>query len=199
MMDSSFSHIIQQVNLIDSSLLKDEIKLRRAGELFYQSSISLLAQADAALEEAKQQDIDLIDTPINNSFGQFLTSLTQQSISTAFLQKYLHPQNRAKYKRGASVKIQTLTSASAVDLFDLDLFESEVISLAHDEDIDACDREVTKCLESNTEISTLPQISRTTSLSIAQAFISLLFGDFELAQSGDFYDPERISVATRQH
>ncbi|MEO0012825.1 MAG: hypothetical protein RLZZ535_1214 [Cyanobacteriota bacterium] len=103
-MDYSFSSIIQQVNLIDSSQLRDEIKLRRSGELIYQGSVSLLAQAEAALEIAGQQDLDLIDIFIDNSFGQFLVSLTQQSVSTSFLQKYLKPQIRAQYERETSVR-----------------------------------------------------------------------------------------------
>ena len=78
-MDYFFSDIIQQVNIIDSSYLKDEIKLRRTGELFYLGSVCLLAQAEAALENAQQDNIDLINTPIDNSFCQFLASLTQQS------------------------------------------------------------------------------------------------------------------------
>jgi hypothetical protein len=198
-MDYSFRSIIQQVNLIDSSQLRDEIKLRRSGELIYQGSVSLLAQAEAALEIAGQQDLDLIDTPIDNSFGQFLVSLTQQSVSTSFLQKYLKPQIRAQYERETSVRIQAFTSTEAVDLFDLDLFKSEVVSFAsakpaHDENINACVDLVTKCLKTNTEISTLPQIARATNLSIAQVFISLLFGDFKLMQSGDFYEGFKIKV-----
>ena len=193
-MNDSFSSIIQQVKLIDSSQLRDEIKLRRSGELFYQGSVSLLAQAEAALENAQQQGIDLTDTPIDNSFEQFLASLTQQSISTSFLQKYLKPQIRSKYERETFHKIQSLTSSEAVGLFDLDLIESEVISLAHDEDINAWIERVTECLETNVEISTLPQIAKATNLSIAQVFISLLFGDFELVQSGDFYEGFEIQV-----
>ena len=83
-MDYSFGDIIQQVNKIDSSHIKDEIKLRRTGELFYLGSVCLLAQAEAALENAQQDNVDLTDTLIDNSFCQFLASLTQQSISTTF-------------------------------------------------------------------------------------------------------------------
>jgi hypothetical protein len=46
----------------------------------------------------------------------------------------------------------------------------------------------------NIEISTLPQIAKATNLSIAQVFISLLFGDFKLMQSGDFYEGFKIKV-----
>jgi hypothetical protein len=194
MMDYSFNNIIKQVNLIDSSHLRDEIKLRRSGELFYQGSLSLLAQAEAALENAQQDNVDLTDTLIDNSFCQFLASLTQQSISTTFLQKYLKPHTRVKYERETSVKIQSLTSSEAVGLFDLDLIESEVISIASDEDINAWIERVTKCLETNVKISTLSQIAKATNLSIAQVFISLLFGDFELVQSGDFYEGVAIKV-----
>ncbi|MEO0014786.1 MAG: hypothetical protein RLZZ535_3175 [Cyanobacteriota bacterium] len=194
MMDYSFNNIIKQVNLIDSSHLRDEIKLRRSGELFYQGSVTLLAQAEAALENAQQDNVDLTDTLIDNSFCQFLASLTQQSISTTFLQKYLKPDSKVKYERETFPKIQSLTSSEAVSLFDLDLIESEVISIASDEDINAWTRRVTKCLETNVKISTLPQIAKATNLSIAQVFISLLFGDFELVQSGDFYEGFAIKV-----
>jgi hypothetical protein len=83
-MDYSFSNIIRQVNKIDLSSLRDEIKLRRSGELFYQGSVGLLKQAEAALEMAQQQEINLADTKIDDSFSQFLASLTQQSISNSF-------------------------------------------------------------------------------------------------------------------
>jgi hypothetical protein len=196
-MDYSFSAIIQQVNKIDSSHLKDEIKLRRTGELFYLGSVCLLAQAEAALENAQQDNVDLTDTPIDNSFCQFLASLTQQSISTTFLQRYLKPQSRVKYERETFHKIQSLTSSEAVGLFDLDLIEPQVISLAHDENINVWVQRVTKCLESNIEISTLAQIAKATDLSIAQVFISLLFCNFELLQSGDFYEGFTIEVRSR--
>jgi hypothetical protein len=157
-MDYSFSNIIRQVNKIDLSSLRDEIKLRRSGELFYQGSVGLLKQVDAALEIARQQDLDLMETPVDNSFGQFLVSLTQQSVSTSFLQKYLKPQIRAQYERETSVRIQAFTSSEAVDLF-----KSEIASLAtaepvHDEDINAWVNLVTNCLKTKTEISTLPQL-----------------------------------------
>ncbi len=101
-MDYSFSSIIRQVNLIDSSELRDDVKLRRAGELFYQGSVNLLEQAKLALSVAQQQEIILADTSINDSFSQFLFSLTQQSISTSFLAKYLIPQPKTAYQRESS-------------------------------------------------------------------------------------------------
>ena len=136
-MNYSFSSIIQQVNLIDSSELGDEIKLRRSSELFYQGSINLLEQATIALSVAQQQEINLADTSIDNSFSQFLFSLTQQSISTSFLAKYLIPQAKKAYQRESSIKTQVLSSAEAISLLEADLIESEIISLAHDEDINA--------------------------------------------------------------
>ncbi len=190
----AFGSIIKQVNSIDSSQLRDEVKLRRAGELFYQGSVSLLAQAEAALEDAQQQEVDLTDTPIDNSFGQFLASLAQHNVSTSFLQKYLKPQIRSKYERESTIKIQSLSSVEAVNLLDFDLLESEVVSIASDEDINAWIDRVARCLETNSRIHTLPQIVRATGLSKAQVFISLLFGDFELVQSGDFYEGLGIEV-----
>ena len=193
-MDYSFGDIIQQVESVNSSSLSNEIKLRRSGELFYRGSLGILARAEAALDNVRKQDVDLTDTPVDNSFSQFLASLTQQSISTIFLQKYLKPQYRVKYERDAPVKVRSLTSTEAIDLFDLALVESEVASLAHDEDISAWVELVTKCINSNPQIDTLLEIANATGLSLAQVFISLLFADFELSQSGDFYDGFEIKI-----
>jgi hypothetical protein len=191
-MDYSFSNIIRQVNKIDLSSLRDEIKLRRSGELFYQGSVGLLKQVDAALENVQQQEVDLTDTIIDGSFSQFLASSTQQSVSISFLPKYLKPQIRTKYEREESTYIKSLTATEAVNLFEVDLIESEVISLAtarpaHDEDINAWINIVTKCLETNPQIDTMLQIVETTNLSIVQVFISLLFSDYELIQRNNFY------------
>jgi hypothetical protein len=191
-MDYSFSNIIKQVNKIDISSLRDEIKLRRSGELFYQGSVNLLKQVDAALENVQQQEVDLTDTIIDGSFSQFLASSTQQSVSISFLPKYLKPQIRTKYEREESTYIKSLTATEAVNLFEVDLIESEVISLAtarpaHDEDINAWINIVTKCLETNPQIDTMLQIVETTNLSIVQVFISLLFSDYELIQRNNFY------------
>lgn len=191
-MDYSFSNIIRQVNKIDLSSLRDEIKLRRSGELFYQGSVGLLKQVDAALENVQQQEVDLSDTIIDGSFSQFLASLTQQTVSTSFLQKYLKPQIRTKYEREESTHIRSLTATEAVNLFEVDLIESEVISLAHDEDINAWIDRVRRCLETNPQIDTMPQIIEATNLSIAQVFISLLFSDYELIQRNNFYGEIKI-------
>ncbi len=50
-MDYSFKNIIKQVNSISSSALSNEVKLRRSGELFYQGSQTLLAQAEKIVED----------------------------------------------------------------------------------------------------------------------------------------------------
>ena len=193
-MDYSLSSIIKQVNSISSSSLSDEVKLRRSGELFYQGSQTLFAQAEKILEDALQQEVVLTDTKIDSNFTLFLSSLTQQSISTSFLQKYLQPLPRATYERESVAKIQSFTSVEALNLLNTDLLESEVVSLAHDEDINAWIDCVVNCLETNQNINTLPQIVKATGLSIAQVFISLLFGEFELVQSGDFYEGYMINV-----
>ncbi|MEY2831298.1 MAG: hypothetical protein RLZZ574_556, partial [Cyanobacteriota bacterium] len=175
------------VNKIDLSSLRDEIKLRRSGELFYQGSVNLLKQVDAALENVQQQEADLTDTIIDGSFSQFLASSTQQSVSTSFLPKYLEPQIRTKYEREESTHIKSLTATEAVNLLEVDLIESEVISLAYDEDISAWIDRVRRCLETNPQIDTMLQIIEATNLSIAQVFISLLFSDYELVQRNNFY------------
>ncbi|MFM2315620.1 MAG: hypothetical protein RLZZ04_4898 [Cyanobacteriota bacterium] len=191
-MDYCFIDIIRQVNLIDSSELRDEIKLRRSGELFYQGSINLLEQAKIALAVAQQQEINLADTSIDDSFSQFLFSLTQQSVSTSFLAKYLIPQPKTAYQRESSIKTQVLSSTEAISLLEADLIESEVISLAHDEDINAWIDQVRRCLETNPQIDTMFQIVEATDLSIAQVFISLLFSDYELIQRNNFYGEIKI-------
>ncbi|MDJ0751762.1 MAG: hypothetical protein QNJ11_19920 [Woeseiaceae bacterium] len=193
-MDYSFKNIIKQVNSISSSALSNEVKLRRSGELFYQGSQTLLAQAEKIVEDALQQEVVLTDTKIDSSFSLFLSSLTQQSISTSFLQKYLQPLPRATYERESAIRIQSFTSVEALNLLNTDLLEYEVVSLAHDEDINAWIYCVVNCLETNQNINTLPQIVKATGLSIAQVFISLLFGEFELVQSGGFYEGYVINV-----
>lgn len=193
-MNYSFSSIIQQVKLIDSSRLPDEIKLRQSGELFYQGSLSILARAEAALEDSLQPEIELTDTKIDSSFSLFLASLTQQSISTNFFKKYLQPKVRAEYQRESSVAIQALTSGEAIEKYSLERISSEVSFLAYDENINAWIDKVSECLRGNPQVNTLIQIVRATDLSVAQVFISLLFGEFELNRTGDFYDGFEICV-----
>ena len=193
LMDCSFENIIKQVNLINSSSLSDEVKLRRSGELFYQGSQTLLLQAEKILEAARAQEVEESDSKVDSSFSLFLASLTQQSISTNFLQKYLKPQPRATYERESMIKIEFLTSDEASELLSTSL-ESEIISLAYDEDINVWVDRVANFLEINPSINTLPQIVKATGLSDAQVFISLLFGGFELVQSGEFYDGFEINV-----
>ncbi|MGV2831395.1 hypothetical protein [Myxosarcina sp. GI1(2024)] len=196
-MNYSFGSIIQQVNQIDRAGLRDEIKLRRAGELFYQGSLSILARVEAALEDSRQPKIDLTDTEIDSSFSLFLASLTQQSINTNFLKKYLQPPVRAEYQRESSVAIQALTSGEAIEKYSKERISSEVSSLAYDENINAWINKVLGCLRSNPQVNTLAQIVRATNLSVAQVFISLLFGEFELNRTGDFYDGFEICVKSK--
>lgn len=196
-MNYSFSSIIQQVNQIARSGLRDELKLRHAGELFYQGSLSILARAEAALEDSRQPEIELTDTKIDSSFSLFLVSLTQQSISTNFLQKYLKPKVRGTYQRESSVAIQALTSSEAIEKYSLERISSEVNSLAYDENINAWIDKVLGCLKNNPQVNTLAQIVRATDLSTAQVFISLLFGEFELNRTGNFYDGFEICVKSK--
>ena len=58
----------------------------------------------------------------------------------------------------------------------------------------AWSEQVANCLKINPSMNTLPQIVKATGLSLAQVFISLLFGEFELVQSGGFYDGFEINV-----
>jgi hypothetical protein len=206
-MEYSFKELIKRVDAVESSVIPDEIKLKRLGALIYQGSLNLLAQAESILENTRYSEVEQGDTKIDCRFSQFLLSLTQQSVSTNFLNKYLRPTPKAKYEREdamfeetsnisavreATVKIQSLTASEALSEFELDLIE--VISLAHDENIDDWITLVTECIKSDPQIKSLPQITQATSLSSSQVFISLLFGDFSLKQNGSFYEGDSIQV-----
>ena len=194
MLDISFTQLIQKVDAVSSTCVRDEVKLRRSGELIYLGSEQILQKADTLLEKSQQLEIDETDTQIDNSFNNFLASLTQQSISTLFLTKYLQPRPITDYHREITKSIKFLSATEALDELAEDLLESEIFTLAHDEDINSWINLVFECLEANAEVSTLAQIAKITNLSIAQVFVSLLFGDFELLQSGDFYEGLAIEV-----
>ena len=71
----------------------------------------------------------------------FLASRTQQSISTSFLAKYLQPQPKADYRREVTSSIRSLSAMEtldelAEDLIEQDLLGSEILTLAHDENIE---------------------------------------------------------------
>ena len=193
-MDYSFDNIIQKVNLIDSSPLKDEIKLRRSGELFYQGSLGILAKAEAVLDDINKQDIDLTDTFVDKSFSDFLVSFTQQSISTNFLAKFLQPQPRADYYRETTKSIKSLSVTEALDELAEDLLESEIFTLAHDENIEAWIELVERHLKLYPEINILPDIARLNELTLAQAFIAALFGSFKLEHNGGFYEINQLKL-----
>jgi hypothetical protein len=209
MMEYSFKELIKRVDAVESSVIPDEIKLKRLGALIYQGSLNLLAQAESILENTRYSEVEQGDTKIDRRFSQFLLSLTQQSVSTNFLNKYLRPTPKAKYEREATLKIQSLTASEALSEFEQDLIEeevmvssnisavrSQVISLAHDENIKRWIALVNECFEANSSPVSLsvPQIIQATSLSIAQVFISLLFGEFSLKQNGSFYEGDSIQV-----
>ena len=187
-MDYSFVSIIKQVNALDSSSLTDEVKLRRSGELFYQGSLEILYQTQIILDSLRQSKINQKDTEVDDGFSIFLASLTQQSVSTLFLKQYLRPQVRAKYSLLSTVRIKSLTPVEVVNEFDLDLLESEVISLAHDEDISEWSEIVRDYLgQQRKKRVSLVDIVNGTKLNLAKVFLGLLHGEFMLIQT-DFYD-----------
>ncbi len=186
-----FGKIIKKVNWVSSSNLRDEVKLRKSGELIYQGSLSILELANIILSESKQESIDSTETKIDASFNLFLASCTQQSVNTSFLSKYLITQPKAKYVRSETRIIKSLVPAGFVELFDPEEFTATV-SLAHDEDIDSWLNLVKICLEKNKDVCTLSQIAKKTNLSKVQVFLTLLFGNFEILQVGGFYGEIRI-------
>ena len=193
MSNTSFSQLIHKVDMIESAYIRDEVKLRRSGELIYNVSEQILKKAENLLSKSQRSEVDQTDTQIDRSFSNFLSSLTQQSISTNFLAKYLQPERRAGYHRETTKSIKFLSTAEALDELAEDLSESEIFTLAHDENIDKWMLEVEKFIGGRQQ-TTLAEIFERLELTKAQIFIALLFGDFELSQPGDFYNGFDIKI-----
>ena len=193
MSNISFSQLIHKVDIIESACIRDEVKLRRSGELIHLVSEQILQKANTLLEKSHSSEIDKADTQIDRSFSNFLSSLTQQSISTNFLAKYLQPQQRADYQREITKSIKFLSATEALDELAEDLSESEIFTLAHDENIDRWVLEVEEFIGGRQQ-ATLAEIVERLELTKAQIFIALLFGNFELSQSSDFYNGFDIKI-----
>ena len=189
-----FAQLIQQVDIIGSASIRDEVKLRRSGELIYKVSEQILSRANTLLEKSHSSQVDETDTQIDRSFGDFLASLTQQSVSTNFLAKYLQPQIRADYQREITKSIKFLFPTEALDELAEDLIESEVFALAHDENIEVWIESVEQHLKLYPEINTLPEIAKSNHLTLAQTFIAALFGNFKIEQKGSFYEVRQLKL-----
>ena len=189
-----FAQLIQQVDIIGSASIRDEVKLRRSGELIYKVSEQILSRANTLLEKSHSSQVDETDTQIDRSFGDFLASLTQQSVSTNFLAKYLQPQIRADYQREITKSIKFLSATEALDELAEDLIESEVFALAHDENIEVWIESVEQHLKLYPETNTLPEIAKLNDLTLAQAFIAALFGNFKIEQKGSFYEVRQLKL-----
>lgn len=196
MSNISFSQLIHKVDIIESACIRDEVKLRRSGELIHLGSEQILQKANTLLEKSQQSEVDRTDTQIDCSFSDFLASLTQQSISTNFLFLYLQPQIRADYQREITRSIKFLSASEALDELAEDLIESEIFTLAHDENIDKWVLEVEEFIGGRPQ-ATLAEIVERLKLTKAQIFIALLFGDFELSQPGDFYNGFDIKIKSQ--
>ena len=194
MSNISFSQLIHKVDIIESAYIRDELKLRRSGELIYRVSEQILQKANTLLEKSHSSEIDKTDTQIDRSFSNFLSSLTQQSISTNFLTKYLQPQPRAEYHREATKSIKFLSATEALDELAENLIESEIFTLAHDENIEVWIELVERHLKLYPETNTLPEIAKLNNLTLAQAFVAALFGNFEIEQLGGFYEVDRLRL-----
>ncbi|PSB06670.1 hypothetical protein C7B62_22255 [Pleurocapsa sp. CCALA 161] len=194
MSDNPFVQLIQQVDSIQSATISDEVKLRRSGELIYFVSEQILDKAKALLEQSQQSEVDETDTKIDRSFSDFITSLTQQSISTVFLAKYLQPQPKADYQREGTRSIKFLSATEALDELTEDLIESEILTLAYDENIEVWIESVEQHLKLYPKVNTLPKIAQLNDLTLAQTFVAALFGNFRLEQFGDFYEVDRLKL-----
>ena len=193
MSNTSFGQLIHKVDMIESAYIRDEVKLRRSGELIYNVSERILKKAKNLLSKSQRSEVDRADTQIDRSFSNFLSSLTQQSISTNFLAKYLQPQIRADYQREITKSIKFLSATEALDELAEDLIESEIFNLAHDENIDKWVLEVEEFIGDRQQ-ATLAEIVERLELTKVQIFIALLFGNFELSQSSDFYNGFDIKI-----
>ena len=194
MSDIPFAQLIQQVDKIQSATIPDEIKLRRSGELICFVSEQILQKAKTLLEKSQRSPVTQADTQIDRSFSNFLSSLTQQSISTNFIAKYLQPQRRADYHRETTKSIKFLSATEALDELEEDLIESEIFTLAHDENIEVWIESVERHLKLYPEINTLPKIAKLNNLTLAQVFVAALFGNFEIEQRGEFYEVDRLKL-----
>jgi chromatin segregation and condensation protein Rec8/ScpA/Scc1 (kleisin family) len=192
--DIPFVQLIQQVDDIQSATISDEVKLRRSGELIYFVSEQILQKANALLEKSQQSQVDEIDTKIDRSFSDFLASLTQQSTSTLFLVKYLQPQIKANYQRETKRSINFFSATEALNELAEDLIESEIFTLAHDENIEVWIESVERHLKLYPEVNTLPVIAKLNDLTLAQAFVAALFGNFKVEQLGNFYEVEQLKL-----
>ena len=190
----SFAQLIKQVDTVQSACIRDEVKLRRSGELIYFISEQILQKAKTLLEESQQSDVNETDTKIDRSFSDFLASLTQQSISTLFLARYLQPQIKADYQRETSRSINFFSATEALDELAEDLVESEMLALAHNENIEAWIESVEQHLKLHPEVNTLPEIAKLNDLTLAQAFVAALFGNFRIEQFGDFYEVNLLKL-----
>lgn len=209
----SFTQLIKKVDVIESACIRDEVKLRRSGELIHLVSEQILQKANTLLEKLHSSGIDETDTKVDRSFSNFLVSLTQQSISTLFLAKYLQPQQKAEYYRETTKSVKFLSATEALDELAENiveqgsvvgfpdhtqvLLESEIFALAHDENIEVWIESVKQHLKLHPKIDTLPDIARLNELTLAQTFVAALFGNFQLEQTGDFYDEFGIKVESR--
>lgn len=208
----SFAQLIKQVDTVQCACIRDEVKLRRSGELIYFISEQILDKANTLLENSQQTEVDEIDTKIDCSFSDFIKSLTQQSISTNFILEYLQPQIKADYQREGARSIKFLSATEALDELAQDLIEqgsvvgfpdhtqvlleSEIFTLAHDENIEVWIESVERHLKLYPEVNTLPKIAQLNDLTLAQAFVAALFGNFKIKQIGDFYESE-INITNR--
>ncbi|MEN9518990.1 MAG: hypothetical protein RLZZ381_1578 [Cyanobacteriota bacterium] len=184
------------MDTVQCACIRDEVKLRRSGELIYFISEQILDQANALLENSQQTEVDEIDTKIDCSFSDFIKSLTQQSISTNFMLEYLQPQPKADYQRETTRSIKFLSVQEALEELAEDLIESEIFTLAHDENIEVWIDLVDRHLQLYPEVNTLPKIAKLNDLTLAQAFVAALFGNFKIKQIGDFYESE-INITNR--
>lgn len=201
---SDFASLIKKVDRLVTSSVSDEIKLRQSGDIIYQTSQKILANADTLLAPGQQIEVDSSDTQIDTSFSDFLSSLTQASISTGFFVKYLQPQQRKQYHR-ETVTIESMSAVEAIAELavgiasfkpDSNLLSDEVMEQAHDENIADWVTLVDGHLQADPQANTLDFIAANLDLTLAQVFIAVLFGDFILEQS-DFYNPRSIIVRSR--
>ncbi|MEL6931204.1 MAG: hypothetical protein AAFO95_21670 [Cyanobacteria bacterium J06600_6] len=194
----SFEKLIKQVDKIRASKATDELKLRLSGELFCQYSGELLQRTETLFEQIQQPEVELGDTVIDTSFDSFLASVTQQSISTDFLAKYLQSQPKKPYQRESSIIFKSMSSGEAIAEFQEELLDLEISTLAYDENIHHWNEKVKIYLQKYPDQNTLMEIAKATDLSLAQVFIAGLFGNFCLVSGDLFYDVDNTRIETAE-
>jgi len=99
---------------------------------------------------------------------------------------------KTNIKQAQNIKFGSKINEDLID--HASLLESEILTLAHDENIEAWIESVERHLKLYPKVNALPKIAQLNDLTLAQTFVAALFGNFRLEQFGDFYEVDRLKL-----